>query len=76
VEKEMKIDIPRTLVEEATEQLAAMRGCVDRPLEWDQSALGKLYSMFVQETSGRSRVSKKRSTAVSNRRKASSRFKR
>jgi len=71
----MKIDIPRTLVEEATEQLAAMRGCVDRPAEWDQSALGRLYSMFLQETSGRSRVSKK-PTAVSNRRRAASRFKR
>lgn len=71
----MKIDIPRALMEEATEQLAAMRGCVDRPVEWDQSALGKLYSMFVQETSGRSRVSKK-PVAVSNRRKAAARFKR
>jgi len=71
----MKIDIPRTLVEEAAEQLAAMRGCVDRPEEWDRSALGKLYSMFIQETSGRSRVSKG-ARSVTNRRKAASRFKR
>jgi hypothetical protein len=71
----MKIDIPRTLVEEATVQLAAMRGCVNNPTEWDRSALGRLYSMFVQETSGRSRVSKK-SVATSNRRRATSRFRR
>jgi hypothetical protein len=71
----MKIDIPKTLMEEAAEQLAAIRGCVDRPEEWDRSALGQLYSMFVQETSGRSRGSKK-GTAVSNRRRARSRFSR
>lgn len=70
----MKIDIPRALVEAATEQLAAMRDCVNHQAEWDRSALGKLYSMFIQETSGRSGMSRK-TTAVSNRRKATSRFK-
>jgi hypothetical protein len=71
----MKIDIPKTLVEEALTQLAALRGTVSDPEEWDQSPLGKLRSILAQE-SHRFAKSRRgaRSSSVANRRKASSRF--
>jgi len=70
----MKIDVPRILVEDAIEQLAAVRGCVKNKGEWDLSALGRLYSLLIQETGGRSNSSAIRSSARKNSRRARSRF--
>lgn len=74
----MKIDIAGQLVDDLTTQLAATRDVYreknNDTVEWDRSALGQLYSILVQETGGRSCVSKKSSSV--NRKQASSRFKR
>lgn len=76
----MKIDVTRPLAEEILEQLAAIRdGQREKhgnTVEWDRSGLGQLYSMLRIELDKRSRASTSKESALSNRRKAQSRFSR
>lgn len=71
----MKIELPNELVSDVVDQLASTRD-VQREkrgntVEWDRSALGRLYSMLVQELGN----ARRRGTSA-NRNKARSRFRR
>jgi hypothetical protein len=67
----MKLDIPNALVNKLLFQLEGLRK--NGGIEWDQTGLGILYGILIQEVKGRKRISPAK-IAIKNRKRIKNSF--